>query len=605
MFSMLFLAALLVAPRPTAAQSRTPTVEEARRFAEDAERRLLDLWIRYQRASWVQSTYITDDTERLAAEAQEAMTAATMELAAGATRFDSLRLPEQVARKLKLIKLSITVPAPRDPAERTELSRITTSMESDYGRGRWCPQGEQAGKGGETPCLDLGEISRRMAASRDAGELLDLWNGWHAIAPPLRQRYQRFAELGNKGARELGLRDLGELWRAGYDMKPEEFAAELERLWRQLRPLYEALHAHARAGLLAQYGPEVVPAEGPIPAHLTGNMWAQSWINIYPLLAPPEGDPGYDLTKILQRREVDEREMVRYGERFFVSLGFDPLPKTFWERSLFEKPADRDVVCHASAWDIDYVEDLRLKMCVEINEEDFATVHHELGHNYYQRAYNRQPPLFRDSANDGFHEAIGDVMALSVTPAYLQEIGLLKKPPRPGGDLGFLMKMALERVAFFPFGLVVDQWRWKVFSGETQPSDYNRSWWDLRRRYQGVGEPQARSEADFDPGAKYHIPANTPYSRYFVAHVLQFQIHRDLCRQIGHQGPLHECSIYGNREAGERLKKMLEMGRSRPWPDALEALTGERRLDAGAVLEYFAPLRAWLDEQNAGRPVGW
>ncbi len=573
--------------------------EQARTFIEAAEARLVDLWIAHQRASWVQSTFITDDTERLAAKAYQDVIAVTLELAEESTRFDDLELPGDVERKIKLLRRSLVLPAPRDPAKQEELSMLAAGLESDYGKGKYCPGGQ------ESECRDLAQLSRVMATSRDPEELLKAWQGWRTISPPMRPRYERFVELGNEGARAFGFADLSEMWLSNYDMPPKETMADMERLWQEVRPLYLALHAHVRASLAKHYGTRLVPEDGLIPAHLLGNMWSQGWINIYPLVGPPQQAQTFDLTQILRARSVDERGMVRFGERFFVSLGFDPLPDSFWERSLFTQPVDHDVVCHASAWDIDLEQDLRIKMCVEINEEDFATVHHELGHNFYQRAYSHQPPLFRDSANDGFHEAIGDTVALSVTPSYLQQIGLLDEAPPPGGDLELLMKMALEKVAFLPFGLLVDQWRWKVFTGETSPGDYNKSWWDLRREYQGIDAPVPRSEADFDPGAKYHIPANTPYSRYFFAGILQFQFHRALCEEAGYEGPLHLCSIYDNAAAGERLKKTLEMGMSRPWPDALEALTGERSMDATAILDYFAPLAAWLDEQNQDRPVGF
>ncbi len=594
-------AAQATGPRPAqgAGPKGRPTLQQARAFVEAAEKRLTDLYINESRANWVLSTFITQDTEAMAAQAQEASIAAAMELAVGATRFDGLRLPDDVARKLKLLKVGITIPAPKAPAERQELTRITTSMEGDYGRGRYC-RGEA-----QDDCLDINQLSNILATSRNPEELLDVWRGWRTIAPPLRPRYERFVVLANKGARDLGFANLGELWRSGYDMTPPQLAAELERLWQQVRPLYVSLHAHVRAALSKKYGREIAPPEGLIPAHLLGNMWSQSWGNIYPLVAPPGGGAGYNLTRELRDRDVDETGMVRFGERFFTSLGFEPLPETFWKRSLLKKPLDHEVVCHASAWDLDMRDDLRIKMCTEITEEDFATVHHELGHNFYQRAYKEQPFLFRGSAHDGFHEAIGDVMALSITPGYLHQIELLDRVPEGGDELGFLMKMALERVAFLPFGLLVDQWRWRVFSGDVKPADYNKAWWELREKYQGIRAPVERTEADFDPGAKYHVPANTPYTRYFLAHILQFQIHRGLCRAAGFEGPLHECSIYGNRTAGERLQKMLAMGASRPWPEALEVLTGERRMDGEALLEYFAPLKAWLDGQNRGRSVGF
>lgn len=588
------LAAALVAP---SFASVPGTVEEARRFIEVTEQRLLDLWIAAERAAWVQSTYITDDTEKLAAEARGRVIAATLEAASEARRFEGLALPEDVARKMRLLKTSLSLVAPPDPADRKELTEIVASMEGTYSKGRFCPEGK--------PCLDLDQISARMAVSRDPQELLDLWEGWHAIAPPMRENYVRFVTLSNGGARALGFADSGAMWRSGYDMPPDAFAAEVDRLWAQMKPLYASLHCYVRRKLQERYGEALVPPGKPIPAHLLGNMWAQSWTNIYDLVKPPTGDRGYDLTAELRKRKIDGKELVRYGERFFTSLGFAPLPASFWERSLFARPSDRDVVCHASAWNIDWKDDLRLKMCVNISEEDFVTVHHELGHNIYQRAYNRQPPLFADSAHDGFHEGIGDAVALSATPSYLVKVGLLDALPRGEGDLGYLLNMALEKVAFLPFGMVVDQWRWKVFSGEVPPSGYNEAWWKLREKIQGVAPPLPRDETDFDPGAKYHVPANTPYTRYFLAGILQFQFHRALCREAGVTGPLHACSVYGNRKAGDKLGKMLAMGRSRPWPDALEALSGERRMDATAMLDYFAPLQKWLDEQNRGQVCGW
>ena len=567
-------------------------------FLDAAEARLLPLFVADSRANWIKSTYITGDTEILAAKADEQLINATVELAKKSTRFDAIRLPEDVARKMKLLKLSLTLATPADPKESEELTRIAAAMEGTYGKGKYCPAGK-------SECLDLEDLTRLMAENRNAAELLDAWRGWHAISRPLRRDYVRYVELANKGARELGFADDGAMWRAKYDMPPDDFARELDRLWDQVRPLYVSLHAYVRTKLRERYGADVVPADGPIPAHLLGNMWAQTWDNIYPLVAPRDADPGFDLTEILKSRKTGYKQMVQYGEHFFTSLGFAPLPESFWERSLFLKPRDRDVVCHASAWDVDAVEDVRLKMCIDITAEDFLTIHHELGHNFYQRAYDRQPYLFRDSANDGFHEAVGDTIALSVTPEYLVKIGLLDKAPDASKDIGLLLRRALEKVAFLPFGLVIDQWRWKVFSGEIPPEKYNQAWWELRRQYQGVAPPAARSEADFDPGAKYHVASNTPYMRYFLADILQFQFHRALSQIAGCREPLHRCSVYDNREAGRRLNAMLEMGLSRPWPQALAALTGQSQMDATAIRDYFAPLQKWLDDQNKGKPVGW
>ncbi len=574
-----------------------PTVEEARRFLTLAEARLLKLNVDSNRADWVKSTYITGDTEILSAEADEKLIQATVDLVHEARRFAGVKLPPDLARKFALLRVSLTLAAPTDPAKSQELTRIVAGMEDAYGEGKYCATPDH--------CQDLDRLSDTLASSHDLAALLDAWRGWHSIAKPLRQPYARYVELANEGARQLGFADTGAMWRSKYDMPPDAFAQELDRLWTQVRPLYMALHTYVRRRLRERYGASVVPVHGPIPADLLGNMWAQDWSNIYPLVAPKDARAGYDLTKILQSRGTKPLDMVHYGERFFTSLGFTPLPATFWTRSLFVKPADRDVVCHASAWDIDTAGDLRLKLCIEINAENFTTIHHELGHNFYQRAYRHQPLLFRDSANDGFHEAIGDTIALSVTPAYLVRIGLVDREPARGEGTGALLRRALEKIAFLPFGLMIDKWRWEVFSGKIKPENYNQSWWAMRLAYQGVAPPVTRTEADFDPAAKYHVAANVPYARYFLADILQFQFHRALARIAGCQDSLFQCSIYGNQEAGRRLNAMLSLGASRPWPDALADLTGQREMDATAIVDYFAPLKEWLDRQNQGEQPGW
>jgi peptidyl-dipeptidase A len=584
--------------------AKPPTLAEARAFLDRAQSKLLELSSQDQRAAWVKSTFITYDTEILAAKADEDQIAATMQLAKESTRFSHLKMPEEMARQFKLLRLSLDLAAPSDPREAQELTQTASRMEGIYGSGKYCPAAGSTSSASSDQCLDLDQLSEILRTSTDPAKLLDAWRGWHTISPPMRPLFQKYVELGNKGARELGFADMGAMWRSKYDMPPDAFPAEMDRLWEQVKPLYLSLHAYVRWKLREKYG-DIVPASGPIPAHLLGNMWAQEWENIYPLIAPKDADPGYDLTAILKGRGTQPVDMVKYAERFFTSLGFAPLPKTFWERSLFSKPRDRDVVCHASAWDIDFVDDLRIKACLDINADDFTTVHHELGHNFYQRAYDQQPYLFRDSANDGFHEAIGDTIALSVTPEYLKKIGLLATVPDSSKDIGLLLYKALEKVAFLPFGLMIDKWRWQVFSGQLSPEKYNEGWWQLRLQYQGVAPPVPRSEADFDPGAKYHVPANTPYARYFLADILQFQFHRALSKTAGCTTPLNRCSIYESKAAGDRLNTMLAMGESQPWPKALQVLTGQEQMDATAILDYFAPLKKWLDEQNRGKPLGW
>jgi len=570
--------------------------QDARKFLDDAEKNLLRLSTEAAQADWIRANFITYDSEMLSAVEDERAIAEGVRLAKGATKFDRVKLPPDMARKMMLLKLGLTLAAPSNAEESAEVTRLAASLEGTYGKGKYCDESKK--------CFDVEDVTRIMANSTDQKELLEAWTGWHTISPVMRNDFVRFVELSNKGARELGFKDTGAMWRAKYDMPPDDFAKELDRLWEQVRPLYNSLHAYVRWKLREKYG-DAVPANGPIPAHLLGNVWSQDWTNIYKLVAPANADPGYDLTEILKSRKTDALGMVHYGENFFQSLGFAPLPRTFWERSLFVKPRDRDVVCHASAWDIDFVEDLRLKMCIDITGEDFYTVHHELGHNFYQRAYDKQPFLFRDSANDGFHEAIGDTIALSITPAYLVKLGFIEKEPDASKDIGLLLNKALEKIAFLPFGLLIDQWRWKVFSGEIPLEKYNEAWWQLRLKYQGIAPPSARSEAFFDAGAKYHVPANVPYTRYFLADILQFQFHRSLSQIAGCKEPLNRCSIYGNQEAGRRLNTMLEMGLSKPWQEALYSLTGQKQMDATAIRDYFAPLQKWLDEQNRGKPVGW
>ncbi|MGZ4875001.1 MAG: M2 family metallopeptidase [Candidatus Angelobacter sp.] len=598
------------AGQPSATHAKgAATAAEAQAFMKKAEEQLLDLGVRAGRASWVQENFITDDTETMSAQANEKLTAVVTQLALEARRFDGLKLPPDLARKFLLLKLSLTAPAPNNDAERKELTELASKLDGMYGKGKYCkPAAAGAAAGAadaKQKCLSLNDLSRIMASSTNPDELLDAWVGWHKISVPMKDKYSRFVQLSNKGATELGFKDTGAMWRSNYDMSPEQFSAEVERLWRQVEPFYVSLHTYVRKQLIKKYGKAAERPDGMIPAHLLGNMWAQEWGNVYPLVAPANGGQGYDLTQLLKDHKVNELGMVHYGENFFKSLGFAELPPTFWERSLFLKPQDRDVVCHASAWDVDSKDDLRLKMCIEVKDEDFVTIHHELGHNFYQRAYKDQPPLFQDSANDGFHEAVGDTIALSVTPEYLKEVGLLDTVPPESADIGYLLKQAMDKIAFLPFGLLIDKWRWEVFSGQITPAQYNKAWWDLKAKYQGVAPPMERSEADFDPGAKYHIASNTPYVRYFMARILQFQFHRALCQAAGIQGPLHRCSIYKNKAAGERLNKMLSMGKSKPWPDALEAISGQRQMDATAILDYFAPLKKWLDEQNQGEKPGW
>ncbi len=575
--------------------------EDARVFLEQVDLRLRELSVRAARAEWEKSTNITDGTERAAAEASEALMAFSSEAIEQSARFRHVSgLSTEDARKFELLRRGASLPAPTEPQKRQELAALAARMESAYGKGKVCSGPEPES------CRDLEQLTDLFATSRDYDELYDAWQGWHQVGSEIRPLYQRYVTLANEGARAIGYRDLGELWRSGYDMPAAEFSRVAEDLYAQVSPLYKALHCYVRARLVEIYGRERVPPSGLIPAHLLGNMWAQEWASLYPRLEPYRGEGELNVTRALLQQKYDEVRMVKLAEAFFVSLGLPTLPSTFFERSMFRKPEGREVVCHASAWDVTYDNDLRIKMCIKVNQDDLITIHHELGHNYYFSAYHKLPILFQDGANDGFHEAIGDAVALSITPAYLKKVGLLRTVSvSEKATLNQLMRDALEKVAFLPFGKLIDEWRWKVFSGEIPPEKYNAAWWEMRAKYQGVGPVSARGETFFDPGAKYHIPANVPYTRYFLSTLLQYQFHRAMCRIAGHTGPLHTCSVYGNREAGAKLQEMLALGAQKPWPDALEVLTGQRAIDPSALLDYFAPLQVWLNEQNKDRQCGW
>jgi peptidyl-dipeptidase A len=585
---------------PVAAEATTesPTVTEARAFMARAESELSDISDEASLVFWAQATNITDETNAAAAEVGARATKLSVSLANESKKFNIDDLPQDLARKMTKLRAGITIPAPSTEGAAEELSTITTDLEAKYGTGTFNYKGKD---------MTLDELSTIIETSRDPEELKAVWEGWRTVSPAMKDEYARMVEIANEGAVELGYPSLDQMWLSNYDMAPEEMEVEVDRLWSQVEPLYKELHCYARTRLNAEYGDTVQPKTGPIRADLLGNMWAQDWSGIYDVVKTDTPGPSYNVTQRLVEKGYDPIKMVKTGEAFFTSLGFAPLPETFWERSMITRPEGKEVVCHASAWDLDNKEDVRIKMCTEVNEEDFDTVHHELGHNFYQRAYKDQGFLYKDGANDGFHEAIGDFIGLSITPEYLKQIGLIDESEMPpaDADTALLLNIALKKIAFLPFALTVDGWRWDVLSGKTAPDDYNDAWWAKRLEMQGIVPPGPRPDDAFDPGAKYHIPGNTPYLRYFLSYILQFQFHKAACEQAGWEGPLHRCSIYNDKEVGERFNAMLEMGASKPWPDALEAFTGTREIDGSAIVEYFDPLMVYLKEQNEGQSCGW
>lgn len=621
--------------RPPGAAPAAATAQEADQFIAGINAYRLNNAERFTAAFWIAQTYISDDAQRLAAIATEELLGYESGKADEAKRYNDVQgLAPATERALRLVKLGPTTPAPGDAAKRAELATLAAKLEANYGAGQWC----RPNPAGQEECLKLQAIEKivdNTGFSSTPEQIAAAWAGWHATSPPIRKDYQRFAELMNEGASELGFADTGELWRGGYDMSPVEFDTEVERLWGQVKPLYEALHCHVRNRLNARYGDAVVPKQGLIPSHLLGNMWAQQWGNLYPLVEPYPGQASLDVSATLKaqrdaeyarlsaaykgkpgvielaelERQADAAQalkMARTAEDFYVSLGMPKLPDSFWAKSLLLQPRDRDVVCHASAWDMNMRGDVRIKQCIEPSEDQLTTIHHELGHIYYYLAYNHLPPIFQGGAHDGFHEAIGDTINLSLTPGHLHKIGLVGPVTRNDkATINSQMKLALDKIVFLPWGKLVDQWRWRVFDGSIAPDQYNAAWWKLRAQYQGVAPPLARSESDFDPGAKYHIPGNTPYTRYFLSFILQFQFQKALCDAAGYQGPLNECDVYGNAQAGRKFQDMLALGASQPWPDTLEKLTGTRQMDGSAIIAYFAPLMTYLQEQNAGQSCGW
>lgn len=614
-----------------------PAGETADQFIGRVNDEMRAMYPEMTSAQWLSATYISDDSQLLSAKSNERYLTQLNSWIDQARKFEGQPMSPDTARAISLLKLATSMPPPKDPAKLAELTRITARMEGMYGAGEVC-----TGEGEAKSCRQLGDLEDVLRGNRDYTAQLDAWQGWHTISPPMRKDYTRFVELVNEGASDLGFADAGEMWRSGYDMAPAEIAAETDRLWGQVKPLYEQLHCYTGTRLDAKYGADKGHVTGGLlPAHLMGNMWQQDWGNLWDVLAPYQNAgsldingaltaqyqkgyaeqlakragtaPAVDLAQIEHDAQLaNAKLMTERAQDFYTSLGMPKLPESYWTKSQFIKPRDRDVVCHASAWDMTMAGDVRTKMCIKPNEEDFTTIYHELGHVYYYLAYNKLPPLFQQGAHDGFHEAIGDTIVLAMTPKYLQSIGLVAL--RPAQDdrvvdnealINAQMRMALAKVSFLPFGLMIDRWRWGVFDGSIKPGDYNKAWWALKAQYQGVAPVTARGEEFFDAGAKYHVPGNTPYTRYFLSHVLQFQFYKSLCDAAGHKGPLYECSFYGNKAAGAKFQAMLSKGASQPWQKTMKEITGGEKMDASAVLEYFAPLQTWLTQQNEGKSCGW
>ncbi|XP_022084569.1 angiotensin-converting enzyme-like isoform X2 [Acanthaster planci] len=571
---------------------------EARQWLEEYNVMAMAAYYENTVAAWTYQTDITDAHEQAMIDSNVKVAAFAKEARTNASRYDMTNFSYDTKRQLTKLK-TIGDAALEDQAKLEELNNVLASMESRYSKGK-VPKAD-----GEYLSLEPG-LTRIMATSRDYGELNWAWQGWRAaVGPSAKEDYQRYVALKNEAAAANGFSNCGDYWKSWYEV--DDFTDQVENLYQQLSPLYNNLHAYVRRKLYNLYGADYINLKGPIPAHILGNMWSQSWLNILDLMLPFENAPSVDITPVLVREGYNAKRMFEVSDEFFESLGLIKMPPEFWAESMIERPTDREVVCHASAWDFYNQIDFRIKQCTDITMDDFITIHHEMGHIEYYLQYKHLPVLYRGGANPGFHEAVGDTLALSVsTPKHLHAVGLLDEvEDNKEADLNFLMSMALDKIAFLPFGYLMDKWRWAVFDGTITPENFNAEWWKLRTQYQGIVPPTPRSEANFDPAAKYHIPSDTPYIRYFVSLILQFQFHKAMCDAAGHTGALLKCDVYNSTDAGKLLGDMLQMGESREWPEALEKITGGRNMSAEPLLDYFEPLVTWLEEQNAGETLGW
>ncbi|KAM3859472.1 angiotensin-converting enzyme [Diretmus argenteus] len=574
---------------------------QAKKFLEEYNSTAEVVWNAYTEASWAYNTNITEPNKQTMLEKNLEMSKHTLKYGQMARQFDTTDFQDGSTKRI-MKKLSDIERAGLPQSELEEYNTLLSNMETKYSVAEVCRAN------GTCHPLDP-DLQKIMAESRDYNELLFAWKGWRdAAGKVLRQDYKRYVELANKAARLNGHDDNGDFWRSLYETPT--FEQDLETLWKELEPLYQNVHAYVRRVLYKKYGAKHVNLKGPIPAHLLGNMWAQTWSGIMDLAIPYPNATQVDATPAMEAKGWNATRMFRESDNFFTSLGLLPMPKEFWDKSMLEKPTDgTKVVCHASAWDFYNRKDFRIKQCTVVTMDDLITVHHEMGHVQYFLQYKEQPVSFRDGANPGFHEAIGDVLALSVsTPKHLHSIGLLDQVANNNdSDINFLMSMALDKIAFLPFGYLMDQWRWKVFDGRIPASEYNKEWWNLRMKYQGLCPPVSRTEDDFDPGAKFHVPANVPYVRYFVSFIIQFQFHKALCQAAKHDGPLHHCDIYQSKDAGKLLGDVMKLGFSKPWPEAMTMITGQPKMTAKPLVEYFQPLIDWLEaENNKNREVrGW
>ncbi|KAM6291936.1 angiotensin-converting enzyme 2 [Porphyrio hochstetteri] len=585
--------------------------QEAQRFLEDFNRRVEDISYESSIASWNYNTNITEENANKMNEADSKWSAFYDEASRNASSFPLASIQDDLTR-LQIQSLQDRGSSNLSPEKYERLSTVLSKMSTIYSTGTVCKTTEPSECLVLEPGLDI-----IMANSTDYHERLWAWEGWRAnVGRMMRPLYEEYVDLKNEIATLNNYSDYGDYWRANYEADyPENYKysrdqliKDVEKTFEQIKPLYQQLHAYVRHRLEQFYGPEFISSTGCLPAHLLGDMWGRFWTNLYPLTVPYPAKPNIDVTSTMVLKKWDAMKIFKAAETFFDSIGLYKMTEGFWNNSMLTEPTDnRKVVCHPTAWDLGKG-DYRIKMCTKVTMDDFLTAHHEMGHIEYDMAYSKQPYLLRGGANEGFHEAVGEIMSLSAaTPQHLKSLDLLEPTFQEDEEteINFLLKQALTIVGTMPFTYMLEKWRWMVFRGEITKEEWTKRWWEMKREIVGVVEPVLHDETYCDPAVLFHVSNDYSFIRYYTRTIYQFQFQEALCKAANHNGPLHTCDITNSTAAGTKLRELLELGRTKPWTQALENVTGEKYMNAAPLLHYFEPLYEWLQGNNSGRYIGW